>query len=211
MTRRVALLLIATTLAAGVPGCVSGPMRTSDVGKTATTVDPVTATPRHWWEKPATATVTAGNYDRLWAACDAAIRSFRFIPDVQNYRQGIMTSKPLLSRGGAEFWRNDVLDGDDLAHSTLATYRRTIRYEITETDAGRFVLAIKVLVERSSTFERRVTTGIQYREAFGARTPGTEFRSDDGAEQPVQYWYATGRDTTLESALADEIRERLKS
>ena len=50
---------------------------------------------------------------------------------------------------------------------------------------------------------------IQFKDAFGPYPTGMEFRSDDGAEQYAQYWYATGRDTVLEEALAEKIRERL--
>lgn len=205
MTR--ASLLLAAVLMVG--GCVTGPSRSSDVGRQATAIDPVTATPRHWLDQPATATVTALHYDRLWTACDAAARRYGFTPDVQNYRQGVMTSKPLTSKGVGEFWRRDVLDSDDLAHSTLATYRRTIRYDINKTPDDQYEVGVKVLVERSSQFERRVTTGIQFRDAFGLYPPGMEFRADDGTELPAQYWYATGRDTTLENALAETIREKL--
>jgi hypothetical protein len=205
---RPALLLMTACM---VTGCVTGPSRSDDVGKRATAIDPATAKPLYWLDKPATAKATATDYDRLWAACDAAARRYRFIPDLLNYRQGIMTSKPLISRGAGEFWRNDVLDRDDLAHSTLATYRRTIRYEITKTPDEHYEVAVKVLVERSTQFERRVTTGIQFKDSFGMYPTGMEFRSDDGVEQAAQYWYATGRDTTLEEALAERIREKVSA
>jgi hypothetical protein len=204
MTRWIALLLIPL-----LAGCVSGPSRGSDTGAKATTIDPATATPRHWMDKPATARISGTNYDRLWAACDAATRHYHFIPDVLNYRQGIMTSKPLVSKSAGEFWRNDVLDGDDLTKSTIATCRRTIRYDIEKTSDDRYEVGVKVLVERSSQFERRVTTGIQFRDAFGPYPPSAEFRSDDGAKQEAQYWYAVGRDETLEKALAQVIEEKL--
>lgn len=203
--RPTALLLALCTLA----GCVTGPSRSADAGKRATAIDPDTAKPLYWLDKPATAKVSAADYDRLWAACDVAARRHYFTPDVLNYRQGVMTSKPLTSKGVSEFWRNDVPAGDDLARSTLATYRRTIRYEIAKTPDDQYEVGVKVLVERSSQFERRVTTGIQFKDAFGPYPTGMEFLSDDGTEQAAQYWYATGRDTVLEEALAETIRKKL--
>jgi hypothetical protein len=204
MARWTALLLIPL-----LAGCVNGPSRGSDTGAKATTIDPAKATPRYWMDKPATAHADGSNYDRVWLACDAATRHYHFIPDVLNYRQGIMTSKPLVSKGVGEFWRNDVLDSDDRTKSTIATYRRTIRYDIEKKDDGRYEVDVKVLVERSSQFERRVTTGIQFRDSFGPYPPSAEFRSDDGAKQEAQYWYAVGRDETLEKALAQVIDETL--
>ncbi len=204
MVRWTALLLIPL-----LAGCVNGPSRGNDSGAKATSIDPKTATPRYWMDKPATAQVSDGDYDRLWLACDEATRHYHFLPDALNYRQGIMTSKPLVSKGMGEFWRNDVQDESDLVKSTIATYRRTIRYDIDRTDDDRYEVGVKVLVERSSQFERRVTTGIQFRDAFGPYPPAAEFRSDDGVKQDAQYWYAVGRDQTLEKALAQVIEDKL--
>ena len=204
--KRLAALILTMTL---LPGCVSGTTRSKDSGQRATAIDPISATPAFWMEKPVTAHVSSPNYDRLWAACDAAVRHYHFIPDVLNFRQGVMTTKPLVSKGVGEFWRNDVVDGNDLAHSTLATYRRTIRYDIDKVGDDSYQVGVKVLVERSSAFERRVTTGIQFRDAFGPFPPGSEFRSDDDVVQPAQYWYAVGRDDALETALAQQIQDHL--
>ena len=76
-----------------------------------------------------------------------------------------------------------------------------------------FTATPKVLVERLSLQERRLTDGVQYRQAFtgpiGSR--GTISRgqfSRDADEEtdatllPMRYWYATGRDAPMETEVA---------
>jgi len=161
-------------------------------------------------DQPATAHVVATNYDQLWNACDKVAHSFLFSIDRTDYREGVLTTKPLTSKYFAEFWRNDVTFSEDLAQSSIATYRRTIRFELHNTDDGRYAANVKVIVERSSTFERRVTTAIQYQDAFAGPPPGTEFYAEDGTVQPYQNWYAVGRDSALEAVIASKVEAALR-
>ncbi len=171
---------------------------------------PETATVPYWAEKPATVFVIARSYDRLWDACDAVSHQYLFSIDRTDYRNGVMTTRPLVSKYVTEFWRNDVVGFSELANSTLAVYRRTIRYEITRQDDQHFSAGVKVIVERSATFERRVTTAIQYRDSFTAPPPGAEFHADDGTVQPFQTWYAVGRDPAMEEAIVKSLESTLK-
>lgn len=179
-------------------------------GAVATAVSPQTASLDYWIDQPASSFVASPDYNLLWAACDAAARDYLFAIDRTDYRQGVLTTKPLISKHWAEVWRRDVTRGEDVAQSSLATYRRTIRYELRKNkDDQAYEARVKVVIERSSTFERRVTTAIQFRDAFGAYPTGTEFVADDGTQLPSQYWYAVGRDEDLEKALAETVREKL--
>lgn len=170
---------------------------------------PETATIGYWAAKPATVRVTADDYDQLWDACDAVSHKYLMAIDRTDYRNGVMTTRPLISKYFFEFWRDDVASFDDTADSSLATYRRTVRYEISKRSDHEFAADIKVIVERSSTFERRVTTAVQYRDAFAAPPPGTEYHADDGTVQPYQTWYAVGRDPQLEASIGKKLQAML--
>lgn len=204
--RRIAIYSLTALL---LTGCVSSNPR-SGAGNAVTSKKPETATIQYWVDQPARTTVKANDYDQLWNACDRVAIRYLFAIDRTDYREGLLTTKPLISKYFVEFWRNDVQFSEDLAQSSIATYRRTIRFEIHKSDDGRFEAAVKVIVERSSAFEHRVTTAIQYRDAFGAFPLGTEFFDDEGVKQSQQSWYAVGRDTALEVELGKKIQNALK-
>jgi hypothetical protein len=173
------------------------------------------AEPAHWYAQPPTATVTYEDFDALWYAADAAVRARRFVPDRQDRRQGVLTTEPLVSRQWFEPWRADALSSADVAESSLATTRRTVRFEIERRDDGGFALTPKVLIERYAQAENRLTNVVLYRSAFRA-TRVTEFtpvgtrERDRGVYLPSRYWYATGRDPALEQALANDVQKRLE-
>ncbi|CAN5384188.1 hypothetical protein BH10PLA1_BH10PLA1_11100 [soil metagenome] len=188
-------------------GCVNGPSRPVNA---ETAVKRDTATIQYWIDQPATIRVTADNYDQLWRACDRVAHRYLFAIDRTDYREGLLTSQPMISKYFTEFWRSDVVTAADMANSTLATYRRTLRYEMRPTPDGKFEAAVKVIVERSTSFERRVTTAIQYRDAFSGFSPGTEFYAEDGSVQPAQTWYAVGRDLALETEIGKRVQDSLR-
>ena len=190
-------------------GCVNGTAR-SPSSTAETKVKPETATIQYWVNQPVTTRVTSSNYDALWNACDRVAWSYLFQIDRTDYREGVLTTKPLVSKYFLEFWRNDVGYSSQLENSSLAVYRRTIRYEIKPTPDGKFEAGVKVVIERSSTFERRVTTAIQYRDAFDGPRPGTKFYADDGGVQPYQTWYAVGRDADLEASIGRNVEKELR-
>jgi len=192
-------LLLATT-----GGCVSSTSRPTNA---VTAVKPETSTIQYWLDQPVTVRVTAKNYDELWKACDHVSHRYLFAIDRNDYREGLMTTLPMISKYFTEIWRSDVITASDMANSTLATYRRTVRYEIRRTADNQFEAAVKVIVERSTSFERRVTTAIQYRDAFKGFPPNTDFYADDGSKQPEQTWYAVGRDSALESAIGKKLQD----
>ena len=68
--------------------------------------------------------------------------------DRQDFRAGVITTKPLVSKQFWELWRNDVVTLSDMANSSLATHRRTLRFDIDRKDAGGYVATPRVVVER---------------------------------------------------------------
>jgi hypothetical protein len=87
-----------------------------------------------------------------------------------------------------------------------------VRFKIDRREDGTYRMEPRVLVERYSATERRLTAITQYHEAFtGPRTtndnPDDPLRRDPNA--PVDYWYAIRRDTDLEKQMSASIRNRL--
>jgi hypothetical protein len=180
------------------------------------------ARPAYWFDRPATQHVEAKDFDVLWAQCEEAARDFGFRVDRQDYRGGVMTTQPLISKQFFELWRNDVRTVDDLAESSLMTVRRTIRFDIEKAaagvgggggGAGGYVASPRVVVERFSRAEQAISSSVYLRNAFrvtgtNKRTWGTR-ETDRGIVLPRQYWYATGRDAALEQAVAENLKKRL--
>ena len=94
--------------------------------------------------------------------------------------------------------------------SSLATIRRTLRFEIERTEDGAYAMAPKVLVERETIVERRLTSAVQFRSAFSG--PAAESKASVEAESdlPPRYWTPIARDTALEEQIADAVRKRMK-
>lgn len=203
---------LGSLIALGAPGCGSSSATTQPV----TDVDARLAEPAYWLNQPATSTATGADFDALWSAAEDAARA-RFFPiDRRDRRLGVMTTEPVVSAQWFEPWRRDAIEPDALADSSLATIRRTIRFEFERRDDGAFVVAPRVLVERYAQAEVRVTSVVLYRSVFrlGRTTDLTPYgtkETDRGIFLPNRYWYAVGRDHALEQALADEIQRRAGS
>lgn len=164
----------------------------------------------HWIAEPANATVAHDDYDELWEAAIGAARWHGFRPDRLDYRNGLLITFPMVSKQVFEIWKRDTATIPDLTESTLATVRRTLRFEIEKRPDGGFECVPKVLVERFSEVERRITSVTQYRESFSIMENQGSRERDKGFLVPDAYWYTTGRDAALEKQLADGIQSRVR-
>lgn len=163
-------------------------------------------------DKPAVTHVTWHDFDALWNACRDAGRARGFLIDRTDYRDGVLTTLPLVSKAAYEVWKSDVVDGHSLAQSTLNTIRRTIRFDIKPVAGGSFEATPRVLVEQFSMISRRITSVAQYRDVFSIdRVDVTRASEQYGEQTPAYYWYPIARDYALERQLAASIRQRLKT
>ncbi len=205
MNSRPAIIVFITTAALLTAGC-----STSATSPALTQGDPALATQAHWIAQPAVATVQHDDYDRLWEACRQTARWRGFQIDRADYRNGLLVSRPLISKQLFEVWRRDTMRVSDMAESTLATIRRIVRFEISKQEDGTFACVPKVVIERYTSTERRITTVTQYRESFSIEPEQGSREKDKGVNVPDTYWYATGRDAVLEKDLAEGIRSRVR-
>lgn len=204
------ILLCSLILASTQSGCLlwrQNPAATQP----ATAINPLTTQPSYWLDQPAVAHVRARNFDALWDACRDAMQSDGFLVDRRDYREGLMTSFPLTSKQAYEFWRGDVVTAHDLAQSTLGLLRRTVRITFKRLPDGSFEATPKVLVERDSLIERRITSVDQYQNAFSIQAQDVARETEkSGTDIPAEYWYTIDRDTALEKQLAQSARDRLR-
>jgi hypothetical protein len=159
--------------------------------------------------KPAEAAVTSGDFQRLWEACANTVRNYQFTLDRQDYRNGVLTTQPVISKQIFEPWRRDAGTFHAIMQSTLDTIRRTIRFDFVRADNGSYIARPKVLVERLSQLQRRITSASEYTLVFTA--PGANTTTDQGVIIPARYWYAIGRDEAMERDLADSVRDKVKA
>jgi hypothetical protein len=173
--------------------------------------NPATAETTYWLNQPAAATVVSDDFTSLWRACRKATLASSFTMDRVDFRGGVMTTLPMISKQFFEFWRNDVVTPYGLAESSLDTIRRTVRFEVRRRDDGRYEAVPKVVMERFSLAERRITSVARFAEMFTVeRTEGSRDRDRYGGDLPDMYWYAAGRDHALEKHLAAVVRHDLR-
>lgn len=171
-----------------------------------------TTQPSYWLNMPATSKVEAGNFDQLWRATQQTALHYGFIIDRLDPRAGLMTTQPLISKQFFEFWRPDVVTLDDLERSSLATHRRTLRFQVIKTDGGGYRAEPSVLIERCVRAETPITASVYVRRAFQTdrgRPPVGTPESDRGINLPRSYWYPTGRDTALERDIVANLAKRV--
>jgi hypothetical protein len=198
--------------AIGMAGCIGAPQHPAAT-QPSTIADVATTQPSYWYDLPPSATISADNLDAIVDACRHVIRTFGFTVDRVDYRSAQVTSQPLVSSQFFEVWKNDVASVKDSQQASMRTTRRTIRFDIKADAQGRFQVTPRVLVERQSVAEQRVTSVALYRGAL-ARTARQERQrgtpeSDEGLNIPAHYWYATGRDDALEKKLVDALEREL--
>jgi hypothetical protein len=165
--------------------------------------------PDYWFSQPAVASVKSSDFDRLFAASSATLVNDQFELDAPDYRLGLLTTEPMISKQFFEPWRSDAGDWHEVVQDSLQTIRRTVHIQFSRLPDGTFVAEPKVVKEQSSHPERRITTEAQFSEAFAATAETPTRTNVEGQEVPSRYWYAIGRDEAMERELANSIREKV--
>jgi hypothetical protein len=201
-----AIAIAAATLAGG---CISQPSNPAP-GHSAIDIDPKLATGDYWYHQPPSVTITGRDFDKLVAATEEVARSRFFIIDRTDYRDGLITTKPLVSRQFFEPWRSDTSTAFDLAQSSLQTIRRTLHFEIARRGDNTWTMSPKVLVERYVLIGRSLTSPANMQVNVFAPSTESGYDADPGIVPLANtYWYALGRDANLEKDLAEDVKKRL--
>jgi len=209
------LLLLLATLTF-LPGCIGNNL-SRPPGQRVTDVPKENAEPVYFMKQSTAASVTAGDFDKLWAAIHRVTRDGGYRADRDDPRLGVYTSRPLVSSQIFEPWRFNVGSLKALVEASLGTVRRTVRWDVTRHDDGTLTATPRVLVERYTVIEHRVTSAAQFNEIFAVTREEAEnqrLRALDPAAAllepvPTAYWYGIGRDLDMEQKLADAVRGRV--
>ena len=191
---------------------ITGCMTTSHAPTTqpATSKDLATTHAFYWLDQPDVASTENFQFQPLWDTCEQVARAYQFQLDRQDYRLGLLTTKPMVSKEILEPWRKDAGSLYGVMQNSLSTMRRTIRFEIKRTDRGTFVMIPKVLIERETILERRITSAAQYRTAFSGPAVGTRTASEAEENVPIVYWTPIARDSEMERHIAEDVHDRLR-
>ena len=117
----------------------------------------------------------------------------------------------MISKQILEPWRKDAGTLDHVFQDSLTTIRRSVRFEIDRGEDGTYAMTPRVLIERETILERRITSAAQYRTAFSGPAIGSRAVADADLDVPIIYWTPIGRDTEMEKHIAGDVRERLRS
>lgn len=170
----------------GVVGC-SGPAH-GPTTRLALDEDTATAEPAFWLGQPAEFAASHAEFQPLWDASEQVLRRWLFTVDRRDFREGLLVTRPLVSRQWFEFWRPDTGTARGVAENSLATIRRTVYCSLERSDDG-FTARPRVLMEKL---------------AF----PG---KGMIDPEIPARYWYAIGRDTEMERKLVQAIQQTVSN
>jgi hypothetical protein len=189
-------------------GCAAD-HRPQPTTRPATDIDYHLGTSNYWYAKPAKESTICGNYDALWQNAIRVVHADGFVADRLEYRDGLLTTKPLISAQFFEPWKQDIGDLQGVVQSSVATVRRTIHFDLRRLPDGQYAAFPKVLIERHSLAERRITSVTEYLDVFAADRPLDQPFTEEGVALVPDYWYAVGRDYALERKLSNQLQEAL--
>jgi hypothetical protein len=154
--------------------------------------------------------VLSGDPNMIWQAAKSELILRGFKIDRLDQRTGRMETYPLASKQWFEFWRNDVVDSDSLAESSLQTVRRKIRLTLALDPSGTSRLDCQVLVERLASHPDATRRIIRARDIFAStsgRMPTLQSWAD--RRKYDQIWIPLGRDEPLETVVLEDIEKSL--
>lgn len=182
------------------------------VTQPATTSAPATASAA---TKPATVTKTRvtdpnqtvrhayrTNYDYLWGKALQTLVALGYTIDRQDYRLGVIVTKPKYGAHFVEAWRPDQTSWNAALENSMHSQRRSIRLTISRApNPAFFEVAAQVIVERSSNPSEEVGGAVG---ALG-HTPALQ-RSDyvEPVAAPAR-WRVLGHDPQSERKVLDRL------
>ena len=145
-----------------------------------------------------------GDFDYLWESTLRTLRRVNLVPDRQDAREGIITTKPITSQQWFEFWRHDSLGLYQWAEASMHTTQRHAIVKIErQSEPDRYRVSVRVDVFRYSAPERQVTTPSGALLMYSEKLP-TESGELLRPQEDV-HWVRLGRDPHMEGLLLRRI------
>jgi len=189
--------------------CITDHLSNPAATQPATAINLATTKPSYYLNMPPVAQIEARDFDTLWAACETVAREYHFDLDREDYREGLLTTVPMISKQLQEPWRRDAGTDYEAMKDSLQTIRRTLRFEIQRDESGTYRAVPKVLMEVQSVLEHRLTSVTQYRAAFTGPRISSLYTTDVVNVVPGRYWTPIGRDFPMERQVAANVRKQI--
>src|SRR4051812_2159646 len=111
MMRRAAAITLCVCTIFSAMGCML--QSVDPKAPLATDVDAKKALSEYWFNQPAVEHIEWNDYDALWHACEQAAIESSFVVERVDFRTGLLTTKPLVSKQFFEAWKGDVVNPHD--------------------------------------------------------------------------------------------------
>ncbi len=163
------------------------------------------------------ATQEERNFQALWESTRAVLKKYSFPLDWQDRRDGIITTRAVAGGHLFEFWRKDAATIFSYKENTVQTIMRVARVTIhrIEGSEDEFDFKVEVLMARSNRPQPQLTNSSQTMRMRTSALKQLKFdelryeRQEEGkenADRRRDLIVPLGRDTDLESYIADDIR-----
>jgi hypothetical protein len=196
-----------------IAGCIGNKPFNPAATQPVTEVDLATTQPSYYWNQPEVASVQVLQFQSLWNACLEEARRYNFQIDRQDYRDGIILTKGVISKQLLEPWRHDSGTAYDVLENSMSTISRTLQFQITHEPDGTYRAVPKVLVMRLTVLERRITSAVEYRSFFAgpeSLRSQTSVTTDVEENVPIRYYTPIKRDLELERQITRSVAYRLR-
>ncbi|MEM6459316.1 MAG: hypothetical protein AAF710_08005 [Planctomycetota bacterium] len=152
-----------------------------------------------------TRAVATETYPEVFEHTVRLLRSRGFVVDRQDFRFGVITTRPAGSPTLFEPWRIDNRTAELAARSTLGDLRRRVEVSFAAADPAGYQLDVAVRLERLQVPQRRLN-GVANGSVFGDLSHPPRDLGETETDGP--FWRPIGRDTALEAELARLILDR---
>ena len=149
-------------------------------------------------------------YDNVWQQAIGVLTKAGFTLDRQDYRLGVLSTKPLPGAQFVEFWKPQHVNALNAMENTINTQRRIVRITISRAEKPDFYeIGVQVLVERQTNPTEEIGGPI-FVEGSGFGRNAVTLRSDYAPLKPeVGRWVTMGHDPDMEKKLIDALFERI--
>ena len=108
-----------------IAGCIGNKPFNPAATQPVTEVDLATTQPSYYWNQPEVASVQVLQFQSLWDACLEEARRYEFQIDRQDYRDGVIVTKGVVSKQLLEPWRRDSGTAYGVVENTMSTISRS--------------------------------------------------------------------------------------
>jgi len=200
------------TSPASLDAAIASTMASTSPAAVPATTDAPATQPGHMITKQvdpnrSTRFIYDANYDNVWKQAQDLLESTGFALDRQDYRLGVLSTRPLASSQFIEFWKPQQSGVTNAMENTVNNQRRyiTVTLSTVEGKPQFYEIGIQVIVERESNPSEGLANTV-FVQGSGFGRNALTLRSDyAGAKDEPGLWNVVGHDPDLEKKLLDQL------